>query len=395
MLDSIYVGLTGLTGYSMGLNVISNNVANINSPGFKSAQLQFSDLYYQDVDGTADAGQQGQVGGGLQPGGTFLNFQQGESRDTGNDLDVMINGAGLFVLRGDAGVTYARAGQFELNDEGYIVDRASGARVATMDANGSLADISVNGLRFTSSQPTTRLTLSGNLSASDSQHVIENVTVFDSNGVGRQLKLTFDNTDATTHAWKVTVAGTDGTVVTTGEMRFTNDKPDPAFSTVTVSQPGSGADGSLSFTIAMSGDVTNVVAGADSTLKVQTVDGRANGALIKTSFDADGYFVTSYSNGMSEKHGRLAMAWFNSPDQLDQLGTNAFAFKHGVKPNYGHANQDGFGSLRSGVVEMSNVDLAKQFSELIVTQRGYQACSQAITTANEMLQMLMDLRGKR
>jgi flagellar hook protein FlgE len=389
MLDSIYVGLTGLAGYSMGLNVISNNVANINSPGFKGAQLQFSDLYYKDADGAMGTGEQGQVGTGLQPGGTFLNFQQGESRETGNDMDVLVDGAGLFVLRGDSGIAYARAGQFQLDNEGYVVDRASGSRVAAMEGGGGLSDISINGLRFTPAQATRKLTLSGNLSASDSQHVIDNLTVQDSSGTSRQIKLTFDNIDATTHAWKLTVALPDGTTIATGEMRFSNDKPDPSFSVVQV-------DGSsLSFTVEMGSDVTNTVAGTESTLKMQSADGRGNGALVKTSFDADGYFVTSYSNGLTEKHGRLAMVWFSSPDQLEQLGTNTFAFRHGATPAYGHANQDGFGSLRSGAVEMSNVDLAKQFSELIVTQRGYQACSQAITTANEMLQMLMDLRGKR
>ena len=394
MLDSIYVGLTGMTGYSMGLNVISNNVANLNSPGFKGAQLQFSDLYYKDAETAMGAGLPSQVGNGLQLGGTFLNFQQGEARDTGNDLDVMIDGAGLFVLRKDGATVYARAGQFEVNDEGLLVDKASGARVAALTPGGALADISVNGARFSLARPTTRVELAGNLSVSDNQHVISDLTVYDQGGNARQLKLTFEPVDAATQSWKVTVAQADGTAIATGEVRFDGARPAPGASGIQVAHhPEGGVP--LDFTLQLSGDATSMTGGTESTLQVRTADGRGLGSLVKTSFDADGYFTLGYSNGEVVRHEQLALAWFGSPDQLEQLGGNQFAFRDGISPRLGHARQDGFGVLRGGAVEMSNVDLAKQFSELIVTQRGYQACSQAITTANEMLQMLMDLRGKR
>jgi flagellar hook protein FlgE len=329
----------------------------------------------------------------MQAGATFLNLQEGEAQATGNDLDAMIDGAGLFVLRQGAKLVYARAGQFELNQDGVLADRASGARVAAMAPGGGLTDISISGLRFSPAQATSTVTLSGNLSASDSQHVIDSLTVYDGNGSAEQLKLTFDNIDATTHAWKVTVAQSDGTTVGTGEIRFSGGSPQAGFDTVRVNAPG--AFGPLAFALDFSHDVTNVDEGADSSLQVQTADGRATGSITKTSFDADGNFVATYSNGQTETHGRLALAWVDSPDQIEQLGGNLFGFRQGVVPTYGVANGDGFGAIRAGSLEMSNVDLAKQFSELIVTQRGYQACSQAITTANEMLQMLMDLRGKR
>jgi flagellar hook protein FlgE len=395
MLDAIYIGLTGMNGYATGLNVISNNVANLNSPGFKGAQLQFSDLYYKDAEGAMGTGVPSQIGNGLQAGGTFLNFQQGEGRDTGNDMDVMIEGAGLFVLRKDDGLVYARAGQFQIDDEGVLVDRGSGGRVVALSPGGGLSDITVNGLRFSAAQSTSRVGLSGNLSAGDSQHVIGTLTVFDQGGGPRQLKLTFDQTDTVTHTWKVTVALPDDTAVATGELRFGDDgKPVAGFDRIqVVGQPA--GSGPLNFTLMLTSDATGGVGGTDSSLQVQSVDGRATGTLVKTTFDAEGYFTMGYSNGQTERHGRLAMAWFNSPDQLEQLGNNLFAFRHGVDPQLGHASTAGFGKLKGGSVEMSNVDLAKQFSELIVTQRGYQACSQALTTANEMLQMLMDLRGKR
>ena len=120
MFESIYVGLTGLDTYSRGLNVISNNVANLNTAGFKGSQLQFADLYYKDAGaGLGSGGGRQQIGGGVGTAGTFLNFRQGEARSTGNDLDVMIDGLGFFVLRKDgahAGGRIYRGGNYAVND---------------------------------------------------------------------------------------------------------------------------------------------------------------------------------------------------------------------------------------------------------------------------------------
>src|SRR2546425_5444397 len=129
MFESVYVGMTGLESYAKGLNVISNNVANLNTPGFKSSQLQFADLFYRNSDAGLGAGNpQEQIGAGVGTGGTFLNFQQGEARQTGNDLDLLINGPGLFVLRKDGETFYSRAGQFEFDKDGYLVDQTTKAR---------------------------------------------------------------------------------------------------------------------------------------------------------------------------------------------------------------------------------------------------------------------------
>ncbi|TAK83701.1 MAG: flagellar hook-basal body complex protein [Aquabacterium sp.] len=392
MLESIYVGLTGLAGYSKGLNVISNNVANLNSPGFKGAQLQFADLYYRDAGGDVPQ----ELGMGLQTGGTFLNFAQGEGRDTGNDLDLMIDGAGLFVLRGDDGqLQYTRAGQFGLDDEGRLVDKSSGARVAASDAGGNLTDIGIAGLRFSAPLATRSVELAGNLSVADTQHVLPDVTVYDAAGGARSLKLTLDNNSATTPGtWTLTVALQDGTQVGSGQVRFANGRPQPGFDNVLVAwQPPTGTP--LSLRIALSYDTTNTDGGTESTLALRTQDGYAAGSLVRTSFDADGTFTTEYSNGQTTRHGRLALAWFDSPDQLEPVGNNAFVFRSGAQPRFGQPRGEGFGAIKGRTVELSNVDLAKQFSELIITQRGYQASSQVITTANEMLQQLMDMRGKR
>jgi flagellar hook protein FlgE len=396
MLDSIYTGLTGLAGYSKGLSVVSNNVANLNTAGFKGAQLQFADLYYKDSASNGD-GPPAQVGAGLTTGGTFLNFQTGESRDTGNDLDLMIDGPGLFVLQQEDRVVYSRAGQFEFNTDGVLVDRMNGARLTTLGAGGALSEISLTGLRFSPPVATSTVELSGNLSIDDTQHVIATTTVYDSTGVARQVRITFDNINATTPgAWTVTVAlVSDSTEIGTGELRFDAGRPVADHSTVNIAYAPASGGASIDFALHLSSDALSSVAGPDSTMQVLSQNGHDAGSLVQTSFNADGIFTTTYSNGQTEQHGRLAMAWFTSPDQIEQLGNNLFSYRDGTAPDIGHANAGGMGAIKSRVIELSNVDLAKQFSELIITQRGYQASSQVITTANEMIQQLMDMRGKR
>jgi flagellar hook protein FlgE len=264
MLESIYVGLTGLDSYSKGLNVISNNVANLNTPGFKGSQLQFADLYYKDGDGGMGSELPRQVGAGVQTGGTFLNFQQGEARDTGNDLDAMIDGAGLFLLRQDGHQIFSRAGQFQIDASGFLVDKSGGGRLAARDPGGALSDINVTGFRFSPAKVSSQVKLAGNLSSADTQHVISSLTVYDSSGAPRAIKLTFDNTNTTTPgSWKVTAALEDGTVIpSTGELRFKDGKPVEGYTSVALSYRPAGA-ASLDLVLDVATDVT-------STLRAQT-----------------------------------------------------------------------------------------------------------------------------
>lgn len=395
MLETIYVGMSGLEGYSKGLNVISNNVANLNTPGFKGAQLQFSDLFYKSQNAGGDGrGAQQQVGEGLDTGATHLNFKQGEARQTGNDLDLLIDGVGFFVLRKDDKVLYTRAGQFQFDDAGYLVDRTNQARVAALGAGQQLVDVSINGLRTNPPKATSTISFADNLSISDNQHVVGNVTVYDSLGGTHTLKVTFDNNFTNVAgSWNVTVADSSGTVAT-GEIRFQDGKPLAGFDTIAFSYAPQNTP-ALSIALDFKTDATSYAGGTDSTLKVKSQDGYAAGSLTKTTFDADGYFVTNYSNGQTVKHDRLALAWFDYADGLQAEGGNVFSNVYNQPTHLGYPNEAEYGKISAGSVEMSNVDLSQQFSDLIITQRGYQASSQVITTANEMIQQLYDMRGKR
>jgi flagellar hook protein FlgE len=396
MLESIYIGMTGLDSYSKGLNVISNNVANLNTTGFKGSQMQFADLYYKNSDAGLGSGneQQQQVGTGVGTGGTVLNFQQGEARQTGNDLDLLIDGPGLFVLRKDGQTTYTRAGQFEFDKDGFMVDRVSGARVASL-SGGALGAFSLSGLRASAPKATSSVKFSGNLSSGDQQHVISNVTVYDALGTPATLRITFDNRNSTTPgAWDVTVVTADGKPVGTGQIRMKDGKPEAGFDAVQLTvTPTDGQATNL--TLDFSAEVNSFPAGIESTLAAGKNDGYPAGSLVKASFDNDGNFVTTYSNGQTDKHGRLALAWFSHTDALEQVGNNQYVNRFGQEANYGSPGDAEFGKVQAKALESSNVDLSQQFGEMIITQRGYQASSQVLTTANEMIQQLLDMRGKR
>lgn len=395
MFDTIYVGMTGLEGYSKGLNVISNNVANLNTPGFKSSQLQFADLFYEGRNIGADSqGTQQQIGEGLGTGGTFLNFGQGETRQTGNDLDVAIDGLGLLVLRKDDKTVFTRAGQLQFDGEGYLVDRTNQARVAGLGSAQQLLDISITGLRTHPPRATSSIKLADNLSTGDNQHVLSNMTVFDAVGGSHTLKVTFDNDSVNAPGeWIVTVSE-NTTTVATGRIAYKDGRPVAGKDTLTFTyQPVGGT--AMGITLDLRNETTGFAEGSDSTLKVLSQDGYAPGALSKTSFDSEGYLVTTYSNGQTVKRDRLALAWFDDMNGLQAEGGNVFVNRLDQPIHLGWAAQGLFGKVVGGSIEVSNVELSQQFSDLIITQRGYQASSQVITTANEMIQQLFDMRGKR
>ena len=201
MLDSIYVGMTGLLGYSRGLRVIANNTANMNTPGFKSSSLQFADLFYANSDaGGGVTGQGlGQLGFGLNTTGTSLSFKQGDLRQTGNKLDMAIDGQGLFVLRDDqGGLHYTRDGQFQFSTEGVLVSPASGAKVMGMDSNGQFVEITLAGQMTHPGKPTSRVKFSGNLSSTATEQTVTGVKVTDASGGEHSLSLKLTSTTATT-----------------------------------------------------------------------------------------------------------------------------------------------------------------------------------------------------
>jgi flagellar hook protein FlgE len=385
MLDTINIGITGLQGFSRGLRVIANNTTNMNTPGFKSGTLQFSTLF----EGSTQNGQQG--GGGLNTGLTALNFAQGEFSRTGNGLDMAIDGLGLFMLKGEDGkLLYSRAGQFEFNSDGILVNRGDGSAVLGIGADGALTTIGISTQRFSSATATSRVTFSGNLSSSQASQTVSGIKVIDSAGGEHQLTATF--TSAGAGSWSV--AFKEGvTTVGTGTIQFNNGQIDPTASKISLDYAAAGL-GTTPISFEFGGNVTSFASGSLSTLAMDTQNGVTGGELTKSGFDSAGVLVLTYSNGQTVKGPKLALSRFDSTDGLQSVGDNELEADGTQGWHVGEAGSGAFGTIKSGWIELSNVDLSQEFSNLVITQRGYQASSQIISTANDMLQELFSMKGK-
>lgn len=404
MLDSIFIGMSGLVGYSRGLRVIANNTANINTPGFKGASLQFGDLFYAagPAGGAFSPSGPNQLGQGLTTYSTSLDFSQGDLRQSGNSLDLAVDGQGLFVLKDKGGeLRYTRDGEFKFDDDGFLVSRGTGAKVMAHDEHGALVEVSLDGLRTSPAKATSSVAFRGNLSRrgtpSEGTHTLSDVKVRDSVGGQHSLTIEFQQVEspgAPTNEvqWSVTVK--DGiTQVGTGTLVFLGSEIDPTKAKVSINYQPAGAQ-AIPITLDFSEDVTSFDAGTQSTLQTTTIDGYAHGDLTEAAIDADGVINLTYSNGQLAKGVKLALARFNSPDTVRSAGDNMFEPTDVSAWETGSAQTGAFGSIRSGVVEISNVDLSSEFSDLVIMQRGFQASSQVVSTANEMLQELFSLKGR-
>ena len=393
MLDSIYVGMSGLSAYAEGLRVISNNAANLNTPGFKSASLQFGDMVYS-TDGSS-GGVGGQLGFGVGTFGTSLNFKQGDMQDTGNVLDLGVDGQGLFTVLDGAGMLhYTRDGQFTFNSDGVLVDKTDRAKVIGIDANGAQASFTLDGFRNNAAKPTTKVSFNGNISTSETTVSVNGISVIDSGGTTHALTLTLTNNQATTPGeWLASIK--DGTTeVGTGKLEFTSgDVIDPSTAKLTFSYKPASMP-AQSVTLDFSADVTSW-AGGTSKIAQTSHDGVVAGELTGVTFDATGTIVYAYSNGQTTKGNRLQLARFDTTDAVKTHGDNQFDATNPAQWHTGTAGDLGFGNIKSGVVEVSNVDLSQEFSELVIMQRGYQASSQVVSTANEMLQQLFSMTNGR
>ena len=395
MLDSIYIAMTGLHGYEEALRVISNNTTNMNTPGFKGSASQFSDLFYSNGGQSAQGGGHAasQLGFGLNTVGTLLNFQQGQMQTTGNDLDVAVDGQGLFVLKAaDGSLRYTRDGQFKFNTDGNLISSTTGEQVMALDSTGSLTPVSISGLTTSAAKATSTVTFSGNLPSASTGLTVGSITVIDAAGGTHTLSAKLAPVSGKSGSWTVTLL--DGTTtVGSGTIAFINGKPDPANASVSLTYTPTGQS-AMPLTLDFSNNVTSFDSGSQSTLTMAFQDGFAAGNLTKATFDSAGTLVLSYANGQTVKGAQLALGRFSSPDAVEAVGNNEFKMVDGQAWETGVAGAGAFGTLHSGMVENSNVDLSQEFSNLVIMQRGYQASSQVVSTANDMLTELFSMRGK-
>lgn len=399
MIDTIYIGTSGLQAFSEGLKVIGNNVANLNTPGFKASNSVFANLYFADPNrgaaGLATGGR-AQFGSGVTLSQTAVSFRAGDLRQTGNPLDLNINGDGFFITKekNQDQVVYTRAGQFEFDKDGHLVARGTQREVFGLSASSKQVPITLDGLRLSPPKATTTVSFSGNLSSSATDFSVASIKIIDAAGGEHTLTLKLTPKTGSAGTWTLNLL--DGsTEVGSGEIKFIGGQPAPGSDSLSLTYAPTGVS-ATSINLDFSKNVSSFDSGTSSSLAVGSTDGYPVGSLNKISFDADGTLSLGYTNGQTAKGARIALAQFDTTSQLVPQGSSGFtneAQQGGIR--IGRAAEGNFGTIGSNQIEGSNVDLASEFSDLIVAQRGYQASSRIVSTASEMLQDLFDMKGHR
>lgn len=390
MFGAIYTGLSGLNAYSRGLQQVSNNVANLNTTGFKSSTVTFQNLY--ETPGGGGLALTGDHGGGhgVTVGDGTLNFKQGEMRTTDRDLDLSVDGNGFMVLLDGDRTLYARTGSFEVDQDGFVVMAGTDYRLATLDANNRAVSVSIDGQRTSQPKATTAVTFADNLSSTASAFTIGDIKVFDATGALHTWSARFTK-DATagSNVWNIAVTDEKGTAIGTRALSFTNGGVDPAAAKLAFTDTAS----NLTVDFDFSTGVTSFSGGEVSTLRAAKVDGYAVGTVTAVAANAAGHLELSYSNGQKVDLGAIAVADFRDPTALEQRDGVFVEVTPGQHAILSSADPR-VGQVRSRRLEASNVDLSQQFGDLILIQRGFQASSQIVSVSNDMIQQLFGIRGQ-
>lgn len=391
MLGAIYIGLSGMNAYSRGLTTISNNVTNMNSLGFKATNVRFTDVFAHGGLG-ASYGSSGTAsrGLGVRYATPLLDFAQGENRPTGNGLDLSIRGSGFLTVSDGDRVLHARTGQFTTTEAGRIALLGTSYQLNVIGANGrpQVADFAQN--RISPPQATTRVGFAENLSSTATEAIVSDITVFDSLGARHRWHLTLTPAGlGSPNEWVATVRDESGTEIATSTLRFIGGIIDPSTARFTVDATPDGAD-PLSVEMDFSSGVTSFSSGTTSTLRAAGIDGRTMGTLVDVAVNDTGRVILTYTNGQNLDLGAIAVADFADPQILRQVGDGLFD-AGGTEARY---IADRATRILSGTLEASNVNLAEQFGDLILIQRGFQASSQVVSVSNDMIQQLFGIRGQ-
>ena len=413
MFGAIYIGLTGLNAYSRGLQQVSNNVSNLNTSGFKGSDVSFSNTVGTSSDGGLSLSGTSSDGiGGVELGSLQRDFTQGELRQTDRDLDLAVDGSGFLVLtRGDQ-TYYTRTGSFEVDKDGFIVLAGTDYRLATLDGSGRAVNLTIDSYRTNPPEKTTTIKFADNLSSTATNDTttgiafsLSDVKVYDATGGEHKWQVQFSkDTSATAgpNDWLVKVVDekgntlgevkdSTGTVTATGQqsLKFNLGIVDPTTSKLTFTDSSG-----LSVDLDFSQNVTSYSSGQVSTLRAASVDGNALGTIASLTVNSDGEVEIGYSNQEKKALGPVAIADFAAPQELQQRSGGLYADPGDAGRQLFSSASKKAGQVVSHRLEASNVDLAKQFGDLITIQRGYQASSQIISVANDMIQQLFGIRGQ-
>ncbi|MCP1152418.1 flagellar hook protein FlgE [Peribacillus frigoritolerans] len=420
MLRSMYSGISGLKNLQTKLDVIGNNVANVNTYGFKKSRVTFSDAMNQTVSGAsaATANKGGTNSKQIGLGSTIATIDtihtQSSLQTTGRDLDLGISGDGYFVVKQGDSLSYTRAGNFYLDDNGTLVN-ANGLKVQAykIDENGkrskTIGDVAVNVNAILPAITTAKISVSGNLAsdAIDGTVFSQQMKVVDEKGKEQTATIYFQKNGD--DKWELF----DEEPAALGDTSATKPKPftsvnfdgngqivaaDKTQTGQTINISSGNEDDSDTAVdesvqkVNLDFDFSNLTQVKGSTTALVNPDGNKEGKLESFNIGSSGEINGVYSNGLITTLGQLAVAKFSNASGLTKTGGNTFQ----ESINSGTANiniaGEGRGVIASGSLEMSNVDLSEEFTEMIVAQRGFQSNSRIITTSDEILQELVNLK---
>jgi flagellar hook protein FlgE len=422
-MDSAFsAALSGLNANNQAINVVGNDLANLNTTGYKANQVEFSDLVSQQLGANTSSGQ---VGLGVGQINAVRVFSQGALQNTGGATDVAIQGNGFFEVKNSNGQTlYTRDGSFQVNANGQLVtatgDTVQGwtAVSGVLNPNGATGNISLPVQGTVAATATTSVNLSMNL---DSRVATTDAgatfavpfQVYDSQGNPHTLTATFKKQGPNTWQEDVSIpssdlqgGGTGSTALQSATLTFdSNGKLLTAVSNsniplaqgLDITLPSPLANGSANLNINLSlldsnGNSTITQFAESSGLNSTTQNGFAAGQISSVSLQEGGKLVVSYSNGQVVTAAQLALATVSNPESLQAVGNNEYqAAAMTATPAVGAANTGNRGDVVAGALEASTVDIAQEFTGLLTFERSYQADSRVITTSDQILQDTVNL----
>lgn len=378
MFHALFNSLSGLFSFSKSLDTVSNNVANMNTPGFRG-----SDSFFENVNG----------GRGTRIGGEGVRANAGDIRQTGTSTDLAIDGSGYFILRDEQGrFYYTRAGQFRFDEGGRLIDTATGYEVMAIDAQGNLQAIDLDDYRTLQPQATGAVRMSGNIVPGTATTNVGSIQIYDTTGGVHTLTATLtDNGTVTAGSYLVSVVDETGATVGSGEVRFgTDGTPVAAFNALTLNLSYGGVAQAVTLNFGTPGafDGATRLTGIAASLKAQAPDGHPLLGVTSLSFDDEGVMQLVYSSSEKRQGPQVALASFPSDSTLDMVGGRLVAGTSVVGREIGRPGAGGLGRIAGSSLEMSNVDLNQEFADMIIIQRGYQASSRVMTVSNEMIEQL-------
>lgn len=438
MMRSMYSGVSGLKVHQTKMDVIGNNISNVNTVGFKASKVTFSEVFSQTVRGASapNSGLGGtnpqQIGLGANIGSINVIHTKGSAQRTDNPTDLMIDGNGFFVLSNDANGqnrVYTRAGNFNVDKAGNLV-AGNGWKVL----DGNMSPVVINKSKTTPAVATSGIKIKGNINSKDETYSTS-VDLYDS--LGDVTKYTIDFTENVTtnpisgdqfSYRQIEIKDENGDIKFPTYVDATNKQPDEkayvkfdakgnAMGLFKVSidgatgyaTEGGSANGSLEaksggknpITIAIDesifkdADNNPLLSQTSQTSDAKGVpnDGLSPGIIESFTISDKGEVVAKYTNGTSETLATLGLADFDNPAGLRKVGSNFFVdTANSGTAKLGTPATGSFGALAPGALEMSNVDLSQEFTDMITTQRGFQANSKVISTSDEILQELVNLK---